>query len=47
MLQSDIQEHFTNGIYTMLGREFDGIELSGGQWQRIAIARGLFVLDIK
>ncbi len=36
------QEHFTNGIYTMLGREFDGIELSGGQWQRIAIARGLF-----
>lgn len=23
------QEHFTNGIHTMLGREFDGIELSG------------------
>lgn len=27
---------------TMLSREFDGVELSGGQWQRIAIARGLF-----
>lgn len=27
---------------TMLGREFGGIELSGGQWQRLAIARGLF-----
>lgn len=35
-------ETFTDGIQTMLGREFDGIELSGGQWQRIAIARGLF-----
>lgn len=30
-----------NGLDTMLGREYDpdGIELSGGQWQRIAIAR--------
>ena len=27
---------------TMLSREFDGIDLSGGQWQRIAIARGLY-----
>ena len=26
----------------MLSREFDGVELSGGQWQRIAIARGLY-----
>jgi ATP-binding cassette subfamily B protein len=26
---------------TMLGREFDGAELSGGQWQRVAIARGI------
>ena len=24
---------------TLLGREFGGAELSGGQWQRIAIAR--------
>ena len=26
----------------MLSREFDGVELSGGEWQRIAIARGLY-----
>ena len=25
----------------MLSKEFGGIELSGGQWQRIAIARGI------
>jgi len=33
---------FTNGTDTMLSREFGGIDLSGGQWQRIAIARGLY-----
>lgn len=27
---------------TMLSTEFGGIDLSGGQWQRIAIARGLY-----
>jgi ATP-binding cassette subfamily B protein len=27
---------------TMLSREFGGIDLSGGQWQRLAIARGLY-----
>ena len=32
----------TDGVQTMLSREFDGAELSGGQWQRIAIARGLY-----
>ena len=26
----------------ILSREFDGIDLSGGQWQRIAMARGLY-----
>jgi len=30
------------GFETVLGKEFGGKELSGGQWQRIAIARGLF-----
>lgn len=32
---------YPNGPDTMLGREYDGAEVSGGQWQRIAIARGL------
>jgi len=27
---------------TMLSPEYDGIDLSGGQWQRLAIARGLY-----
>ena len=25
-----------------MSREFDGVDLSGGQWQRIAIARGFY-----
>lgn len=29
------------GLDTQLGREFDGVELSGGEWQKISIARGL------
>lgn len=29
------------GLDAQLGREFDGAELSGGEWQKIAIARGL------
>lgn len=30
------------GLDRTLGREFDGLELSGGQWQKLSIARGLF-----
>lgn len=33
---------FPNGLETMLSREFDGVDLSGGQWQRVAIGRGMY-----
>ena len=36
------QTKFSNGLDTMLSREFDGTELSGGEWQRVAIARGFY-----
>lgn len=39
-LQSILNE--TSSLDEQLGREFGGKELSGGQWQKLAIARGLF-----
>jgi len=38
----DVGDNYPDGINTMLSREFDGIDLSGGQWQRVALARGLY-----
>jgi len=32
----------TGGLDVQLGREFGGLELSGGEWQKVAIARGLW-----
>ncbi|MDR2572292.1 MAG: ABC transporter ATP-binding protein/permease, partial [Oscillospiraceae bacterium] len=36
------KETFPQGVDTMLSRDFDGVDLSGGQWQRVALARGLY-----
>lgn len=40
---ADIEEKVrrAGGLDVRLGREFDGVELSGGEWQKLAIARGL------
>ncbi len=36
------KEKYIDGYDTILSRDFGGMELSGGQWQRIAIARGIY-----
>ena len=36
------ERSFPEGLNTVLAREFGGTDLSGGQWQRLAIARGLY-----
>lgn len=33
---------YPKGLETMLSKEFDGIDISGGQWQKIVIARGFY-----
>lgn len=35
-------KEFQNGYDTMLSKEFGGVDLSGGFWQRIAISRALY-----
>jgi ATP-binding cassette subfamily B protein len=41
-IDKDNKDTFPDGLDTMLSREFDGVDLSGGQWQRVAIARGFY-----
>jgi len=41
-IEKDNKDIFPDGLDTMLSREFDGVDLSGGQWQRVAIARGFY-----
>lgn len=35
-------DKLSNGLHTLLGREFGEMELSGGEWQRIALARAMY-----
>jgi len=46
MLDADVdykdEKTFPKGLKTILSREYEGVDLSGGQWQRIASARGLY-----
>jgi ATP-binding cassette, subfamily B, bacterial len=35
----DVLASLPAGLNTQLGRRFEGVELSGGQWQRLALAR--------
>ncbi|MFC1525704.1 ABC transporter ATP-binding protein [Candidatus Latescibacterota bacterium] len=38
---SEVISHLPEGLDTVLGREFpEGTELSGGEWQKVAISRG-------
>jgi ATP-binding cassette subfamily B protein len=34
-----VLESLPTGLNTQMGRRFEGVELSGGQWQRLALAR--------
>ena len=38
----DVVDHLADGLATQLGKSFDdGVELSGGQWQKLALGRAM------
>jgi len=41
---NDVVDGLPDGLATQLGRSFDGAELSGGQWQKLALARAMMRL---
>jgi ATP-binding cassette subfamily B protein len=43
---TDVTEHLPDGLGTLLGREYgDGVELSTGQWQKVALGRAMMRED--
>jgi ATP-binding cassette subfamily B protein len=38
---ADVADSLPSGIETQLGREFEGVELSIGQWQKLALGRAM------
>jgi ATP-binding cassette, subfamily B, bacterial len=37
----DVVAQLRDGLETQLGQQWDGVDLSGGQWQRLALGRAL------
>lgn len=42
---TNVMTALPNGMNTQLGKAWEGVELSGGQWQKLALGRGLMRTD--